>query len=448
MKLLPGPLKSVEHGKAGGSRLSSNPRPAIIGGLMVILVTFVGFGTWAALVPLDRGAHVVGRVILAGDRKTISHLEGGVIKEIRVHEGDRVKEGDVLIRMDETPALANREVNINRRIQDLVLEARLTSERDGAPRIVWPKEITPYMNDPRLRAAMAGQETYFQSRKRELEGKTHSLSERNVSLRRQMEAIAQKLAAIREQHRLVSTTVQAHAKLVEQGFATQDRLRELERSAAGLQAEQAAALVESASVQTAIQDGELQIVQLRREFARGVDSDLQDVRARLAEVSELITAAEGVAARTTIRAPVSGQVVGLGVHTIGGVIRPGEPILFVVPDTDRLLLEAHVKPEDADVVHQGLPAEVRFSGLPRRAAPLLNGHVLSVATDTLTDPVTKETYYLARIEVKDEELEKLKRWVVVPGMPVEILVSAGKRTLLDYMIAPIEDLFMRAMRED
>jgi len=441
-------VRPVEQVKESGSRSSSNPRPVIIKGLLVVLITFVGFGTWAALVPLDRGAHVIGRVIVASDRKTISHLEGGVIKEIRVHEGEQVKQGDILIKMDETPALANREVNVNRRIQDLVLEARLIAERDGASRIVWPKEIAPYQNDPRLKAAMAGQETYLQSRRRELEGKIRSLSEHNVYLRRQVQAISQKLAAIKEQFDLASRNAQAYGKLMQQGFATQDRVRDFERTAASLQADQAAVLAEMTSVETSIQDGELQITQLRREFARGVDSDLQDVRARLAEVTEIIRAAEDVAARTTVRAPVSGQVVGLEVHTIGGTIRPGEPILYIVPDTDRLLLEARVKPEDADVVHQGLPAEVRFSSLPRRAAPLLNGHVQSVATDTLTDPITKETYYLARIEVKDEELAKLKRWVIVPGMPVEVLISAGKRTLLDYMIAPVEDLFMRAMRED
>lgn len=450
MKLLPA-LAGKDLAPAGpisAGRASSNPRPVIISGLVVIAVTFFGFGLWAALVPLAKGAHVMGQVIAASQRKTIQHFEGGLVKEILVREGDRVKPGDALIRLDETQARAGLDVLRGRRMQEQVIESRLIAERDGAARIAWPTEFAKVQLDARTKDAMADQSALFVARKKEFDGQINSLQERTGQLRRQLLELNQQLSAYQQQHKLMFADAEAMRILQRQGFETIDRVRGFEREVERLGAESAARRTSIAENESQIQAAELQIFQIRDSFQRQVLSELRDSRARLTELDDQITVAQDINARTTIRAPAAGQVVGLTVHTVGGVIRPTDTICFIAPENERLLIEAKVKIDDADVVEVGMRAEIRFVSLPRRAVPLLTGKVLSFATDTLTDPTTRETYYLTRVEANPGELEKLKQWNVMAGMPVEVLIVAGERTLLDYLVAPIEDLFGRALRED
>lgn len=429
-------------------RASSNPRPIIIAGLLVIAISIVGFGAWAAWVPLARGAHVVGQIVVDSSRKTIQHFEGGIVKEIRVQEGSRVNQGDVLLVLDETQALSSFKILTSRRVQEQVLEARLIAERDGARRIAWPQELASFANDPQVQAVVADQQALFEARRREMDGQIRAMSERVAQLRRQAEALTRQLEAQREQARLTSADVQAQKELQQKGFVSANRVRDFEREAARLKAEHAAREAEVAEVEAAIQATELQIIQTRQGFTRQVVTELQLSRARVAEVHQQVASAADIKARTTITAPVGGQVIGLSVHTVGGVVPPGRPILDIVPENDRLIVEARVRPVDADVVHADLPAEIRFSSLPPRQSPLLKGRVISVSSDTLSDAATRESYYLARIEVREGELAKLRNLTVVPGMPVEVLISSGERTLLDYLVAPIQALFERAMRED
>jgi HlyD family type I secretion membrane fusion protein len=420
----------------------------IRGGLIVVAITFLGFGSWAALAPLARGAHVIGHVVTDSNRKTIQHLEGGIIKEIRVKEGSQVKAGDILIVLDETQSRANLEIVSQRNLQEVVQEARLIAERDSYPRIRWPESLRPYQDDARVKAAMADQEALFVARKNEFDGQIRAMTERIGQLRRQAEALRRQVEANKEQSSLLATDVQAQRDLEKKGFVSANRVRDYERQAAQIKAEMSAREAEVAEVEANIQATELQIIQTRQGFNRQVVTELQASRAKLHEYEEQLTASSDVKERLIIRAPVDGQVVGLDVHTVGGVIRPGNPIMDIVPDNDRLMIEAKVRLTDIDVAHAGLPAEIRFSSLPPRQSPLLKGSVISVSNDTLTDPATHEQYYLARVEVKEGEMHKLSSFKVVSGMPVEVLVSAGERTMLDYLVAPVEGLFWRAMKED
>lgn len=429
-------------------RAASNPGPLVFWGMLVVAITFGGFGIWAAWVPLARGAHVTGQIVVDSSRKTIQHLEGGIVKEIRIQEGSRVRQGDVLLVLDETQVLANLKIITSRQLQERVLETRLVAERDLQRRIAWPKEIEARLDDAQIRAVVADQQSIFDSRRRELDGQVRAMSERAGHLRRQSAALARKMEAYREQIRLIETELAANRELEQKGFATSSRVREIERESARLRSELAAGDAQIAEVEASIQAAELDMIQTRQAFNRQVVADLQASRARLAELEQQMTSSSSIQSRTTIKAPVDGQVIGLAVHTVGGVVQGGQPIMEIVPENDRLIIEARVRPVDADVVHAGLPAEIRLSSLPPRQSPLLKGRVISVSSDTLSDFTTKETYYLARIEVREGEMAKLRAITVVPGMPVEVLISAGERTLLDYLVAPVQALFERAMRED
>jgi len=415
---------------------------------MVIVITFLGFGLWAALAPLAKGAHVMGMVITDSQRKTIQHLEGGIVKEIVVHEGDRVKPGDILIRLDETQARASLEVMGSRRLQELVIQSRLLAERDGAGSITWPAEVSRAKLDDRTRAAMADQSAFFSARKKEFDGQIHSMQERAMQLRRELVDLNHQNASYQQQHKLMSADAEAMRTLQKQGFETLDRVRSAEREVERLNSETAARRGAIAENESQIQALELQMFQTRDSFRRQVLSELRDSRARLNELDDQIKVAQDISTRTTIRSPVAGQVVGLTVHTVGGVIRPSDVICFIAPERERLLIEARVRPDDADAVQVGMRAEIRFSSLPRRAVPLLFGKVLSFATDTLSDPATRETYYLARVEANPGELDKLKQWNIIAGMPVEVMIVSGERTMLDYLVTPVTQLFERAMRED
>lgn len=429
-------------------RVTSNAKPVIASGLIVIAVTFLGFGLWAGFAPLAKGAHVMGTVITDSQRKTIQHLEGGIVKEIVAHEGDRVKPGDVLLRLDETQARASFEVMGSRRLQELVIQSRLLAERDGAGSITWPEEVSRARLDDRTRAAMADQSAFFSARKKEFDGQIHSMQERAKQLRRESVDLNHQSTSYQQQHKLMSADADAMRTLEKQGYETLDRVRSAEREAERLNSETAARRGAIAENESQIQALELQIFQTRDSFRRQVLSDLRDSRARLNELDDQTKVAQDITARTTIRSPVAGQVVGLTVHTVGGVIRPSDLICYIAPENERLLIEARVRPDEADAVQLGMRAEIRFSSLPRRAVPLLFGKVLSFATDTLTDPTTRETYYLARVEANPGELDKLKQWNIIAGMPVEVMIVSGERTLLDYLVTPVEQLFERAMRED
>ncbi|MBW7850420.1 MAG: HlyD family type I secretion periplasmic adaptor subunit [Rhodospirillales bacterium] len=428
-------------------RRAADPRPILLHGLLVVAITFGGFGLWSAITPLARGAHVVGKVVVDTNRKTVQHLEGGIVKEILVREGSRVEAGDVLVRLDTTQALANRDILRQRLVRERILEARLAAERDGASAVVLPEELRDAVERPEVRAAFADQQALFAARRKEFESEITILSERVTQLRHQIRGMQAEQVANREQFRLINEELDGLRELADKGFASTNRVRAMEREAARLEGDHASRVAEIARAEVAVGEAQLQVVQTRQQFVRGVLDELRQVRGQIGELEEQLRATEDVLTRTVIRAPLSGQVVGLAVHTIGGVIDRGQVVLHIVPEDERLIVEAQVRPLDADVVHPGLHAEIRFMGLPRKSSPLLKGEVSTISQDTLNDPQTGD-YYLARIEVADDELARLGDVTVVPGMPVEVLIAAGERTPLDYLVSPWLDLFERAMRED
>ncbi len=440
---LPGP---VDDGP--GHRSSSDPRPTILAGILVMALTVFGFGLWSATTPLARGAHVTGKVVSDSNRKTIQHLEGGIVQEILVSEGQRVEAGQVLIRLEPTRALTTREVLFARQVHERLLEARLMAELSGDAELRLPPDLETHWDDPRVVRELTDQQALMEARRNEMEGQVGILQDRVRQLQHQIQGFKGSQTANREEHRLTQDEIERLGPLHRRGYVPLDRLRALERAAAELEGEYASMTAEIARTEVAVGEARLEIIQARQSFRRQLLDELGQVRNTLSEIDEQLAAANDVLARTEIRAPQAGQVVGLGVHTAGGVVRPGQPVLDIVPEGDRLIVEAQLQPLDADVVYPGLPAEIRFSSLPRRTAPRLKGIVETMSTDTLHDPANGRSYYLLRVAVPEEEMAILGDVTIMPGMPAEVLIKAGERTLADYLISPWRDLFEKAMRED
>ncbi len=426
----------------------ADPRPVIIAGFVVIAVTFGGFGIWAGLAPLARGAYAPGTLAVEGKRKTVQHLEGGIVREILVQEGDKVEKDQPLIRLDRTQIEAQHGLFSARRDQELALVARLTAERDGAAEIEFPEELMRWSTVPRVASTIQDQKSLFAARRRELVSQVEILEQRVVQLRRQIDGLQAEQKANREQVALIADELAGVRALHAKGYAPLTRVRALERSASALEGDFGSRTAQIAQAEVRIGETRMEIVQSEQRFRRAVLDELRDARARFNDLGEQVLAARDTLDRIEIRAPLAGQVVGLAVHTIGGVVSPREKILDIVPTGDRLIVEARVSLIDAELVHPGLSARIRFPGLPRRTAPLIHGEVKTVSADAIRDPQSPISYYLARIAVSEQEFDKLQDATLAPGMPADVLIETGTRTVLGYLAAPWADLFEKAMRED
>lgn len=428
-------------------RKAVNPRPALRAGMIVVALTFLGFGSWASFTPLARGAHAPGKITIDTNRKTVQHLEGGIVKEIHVHEGQTIAAGDVLVTLDPIQSRTKEQILFHRLVALSLQEARLDAELRGADHFQVPAALEAYENDPRIDKVFEDQFSLFLSRREEVQSRISILQEQLAQIQFQIQGMEAQQVANRRQAVLILDELKGVRTLADKGLVSLTRLRSLEREAARLDGEHASRVADIARSKVAIGEVRLQIEQVTEARQKEVIDELNRLRAQLAESSEQLKAAQDSLRRTEVIAPVSGQIVDLRTHTVGGVIRPGEKITDIVPSQDRLVIEAKVKPLDADVVTVGQEAHVVFSGLPKRTSPHLKAFVTSISTDTLTDSDTGLTYYLARVLVSKEEMKILEDIHIVSGMPVEVLIRAGDRTVLSYLVAPWTDLFFKAMRE-
>jgi epimerase transport system membrane fusion protein len=417
-------------------------------GLVILLVTFAGFGGWAAVAKLDSAAVASGVVTVESYRKTIQHLEGGIVQDILVRDGDSVQSGDILLRLDDTQARARLEIIRSQYLAARALEARLIAERDQQANLAFPEELLSLRDDPRVRETLDGQERVFTARREALQGETALLEQRIEQLQAQISGL--EVLQQTEQKRIDSLQreLQDFRHLQQSGYTDKLRLLELERDIAQLEGERAAHLAEIAKTHMQIGETKLQILQLRKQFQTEVVADLRDTQTKLFDLIERMRALQDTVERTEIRAPTKGTVVGLGVHTVGGVVAPATPLLEIVPKGEQLVVEAKVQPTDIDKVHPGLAADIRFTAFKLRTTPVVEGQVLTVSADRLIDPETKYPYYLARIQVTPQGMERLQGLELLPGMPAEVMIKTGERTLLNYLLRPLLDSFARSFRED
>lgn len=427
------------------------PRPPlgrfIFAAGLIGLVFFGGFGAWAGFAPLASSALAPGTVRVEGNRKTVQHLEGGIIQELLVEEDDAVGRDQVLIRLDRTAAQSR--FQAVRHQYDLLKasEVRLLATRSRAARIVFPQELEDRRDEARIATLLAGQEQIFRTRRQSYEGQRGILDKRTEQLLAQIDGIEAQIVASERQLELIRKEEATVAGLVAKGLEREARLLELRRRNAALFGARAEGQAEIARVRQAIGETELRILALDDEQDEKVAAELEKVQADLARIEEELTAAADVLRRREIRAPLAGRVLNLKYFTTGGVIAPGTPILDIVPADDRLLIEARVNPIDIDVVRPGLPAEISLTAYSRRATPIIYGELLHISADRFVDERTGAPYYKALVEADPDEMARLDGIELYPGMPADVMIKTGERTFLAYVIQPITDGFRRAFRE-
>ncbi len=413
-------------------------------GVIVVALFLGGFGVWAALAPLESAAIARGTLSVDSKRKAVQHLEGGIIADILVEEGEVVAAGQDLVALDDTQARASFSLIEAQYRSTAALQARLQAERDGLAQIRWPEWLHRAVNGEDI---LATQERIFLARAQSLENHTAIYHRRIAQMREEVAGLEEEIRAQDLQIDLLEEELQGLSGLVEKGYEGKTRLLALKRRKAEIAGERGRNRAQIARVEQSIGETRLKITELGNARLNEVVEELRDAETRLSDLRERRSAARHVLSRTRVPAPVSGTVVNLQVFTRGGVIRPGQWLMEIVPAGDELVIEAQVDPIDIDVVYTGLPAQVRLTAFSHLTTPILSGTVLQVSADSLFDERTGAPYYEARVALDPEQpgLEGLK---LQPGMPAEVMVVTGKRTPLDYLLKPIVTSFGRALREE
>jgi HlyD family secretion protein len=433
---------------ANPDALRASTRGPVLAGIVVTALLITAFGGWASTAPLAAGAVAPGVISPDGSRKTIQHLEGGIISEIMVRDGDVVEVGAPLVILEDTRARAAYEMQLKQYQGLRAAEARLTTERLGRDGIDFPQDLLAASGEAEVREILEVQRQLFATRREALVLRKQVLQQRIRQVRDQIRGLEAQLASSVQRLEIVEDELAGKEILFEKALIPKPQVLAVRRAReeiAGDRGEYQAAIAQS---QQKIGETELELVALDAERADEVATEIDRVRGELATLREQLRASEDTLKRTVITAPVSGTVVGLRMKTQGGVIQQGEPILDIVPAEDDLLIDARVAPIDIDVVHPGLLAQVHLSAFRSRNLPQIEGKVRSVSADSIRDEKTGMSYYLARVEVDRESLSGLGMDVqLVPGMPAEVLIVTGERTLTDYLLEPLRDVFRRSLRE-
>ncbi|MBN3560903.1 HlyD family type I secretion periplasmic adaptor subunit [Aliamphritea spongicola] len=414
-------------------------------GLTVIVLTFGVFGSWAFLAPLDSAALAQGVVKVAGNRKTIQHLEGGIITDLYVRDGDRVKPGDPLIQLDATQFQSELQVLKTQLVIYLANESRLRAERDDTDSIRFSSELDD--TDARVIDAKQAEVQQFESRRAARLGEIDVFSQRIRQLEAQVDGLKGLIASKQARIASYNDEIDDYRSLQSQGYVDARRIRELRRLKEEIAGEVAEHQAGVAGVKVQIGEARLQILQSSKEFNKEVVNQLADIQAKIFDIRERVVAVEDQVRRTLMIAPVEGIVLGLAFHTIGGVVPPSSPVLDIVPETSELIVEAQVSPIDIDRVSVGMKSDIRFSSFKSTITPVLTGEVINVSADSLSVE-GEAAYYRAQVAIKDS-LEKLPANTrLVPGMPAEVLINTGSGTLFDYLMQPATDAIARSFIED
>jgi epimerase transport system membrane fusion protein len=419
----------------------------MMAGAAIMAAFFLGLGGWAAFAPLNSAAVAPAVVKVEGNRKSVQHLEGGIVKELRVSEGDKVATEQTLILLDDTQARAAVDVYSKQYDELTAQEARLIAERDGAAAVQFPQALIARRAEPDVAAIIAGQTNLFKSRRTTLTGTVDVLRKKISQTQEQIVGLEGQAAAYKRQ--LQSTHNENHGlrDLFKKGYVPRQRMLELERSEAALEGQIAEVSSNILRARQSIEEVNVQIVQAQSDRLAQVANDLRDVQVKLLEIGPKVSSAKETLRRTEIRSPYAGVVVGLTAFSVGGVISPGEKIMDVVPEKGGLIVEATVAPEDVKDLHVGMRAEVHLTAYKQRTVPIIHGKVLQVSADRLTDTKTGAGYYLAQIKVDEQELAELKDVRLAPGMPALVMIPTGERSALDYLLRPLTDSLRKSFRE-
>jgi epimerase transport system membrane fusion protein len=424
--------------------LARSSRRLMLAGSLVVLLGVGALGGWASTAPLRSAALAPGVVKVAGERRVVQHLEGGIVREVLVREGEAVAEGQVLLRLVDVIARA--------RLALLQLErdtlsaeiARVEAELDGLPEPRFGETLLGRRGTPEVARLIDGEMRLFRNRRDALSGQIEVLEQRKRQLREKIAGRRTEIAATRTKLGFILQEIQGAETLLESGMYLKTRYYALKRSEADLEGTIGRLNGDIAEAEALIGETDLRIIDARNRFRSEAADRLQDLRARARDTDERIDAASDALARTEVRAPATGKVIGLKVHTNGAVLSPGAPIMEIVPSGEPLVVEIQVQLQDVDRIWPGMPAEVRFSAFSSRATPVYTAHVRKISADRFTDSSRQNAYYLAEVELDRTLTGNL---TLQPGMPAEVYLLEGERTPLDYLLKPVREQFRRAMTE-
>ena len=421
-------------------------RHIFVGSVLVAVLAF-GLGGWASTAEISGALIAPGSLVVDSNVKKVQHPTGGVVGELFVRDGDHVKAGDMLIRLDETVTRANLAIVTKGLTELYARKARLAAERDGADSVAVPKEFVGHVDDPDVKEALSSERRLFDLRRQDRLGQKQQLHERIAQLQQQITGLTAQQDSKDKQVALIEQELEGVRDLWRRNLVQLNRLTSLEREEAQLEGEHGQLVAQAAEARGKIAETELQIIQVDQDVFSDVAKELRETDSKIGEYVERKVTAEDQLKRTDIRAPQDGVVFQSTANTVGGVVTAGDPIMLIVPESDNLLVEVKVDPKDIDQVQFNQPVVLRFSAFNSRTTPELNGNVVRIAADTTTDQRTGQSYYLVRISMTVDEIKRLGDLKLTPGMPVEAFIQTGERTMLSYLIKPLHDQLMRSFRE-
>jgi len=419
----------------------------------LFLALIIGFvlvgviGVWAATSEFSGAVIAQGQLVVDTSVKKVQHPTGGVVAELNVQEGDKVKAGDIIIKLDDTQTRANLAI-VSKGLDELMARrAREEAELEGVDRVVFPAELLARQNDPDVARMIAGEAKLFQTRRNSREGMKSQLTERVAQSQEEIGGLVAQVESKDKQVDWIKQELLGVRELWEKKLVQFNRVTTLEREQARLDGERGQLVAATAQSKGKIAEIKIQILQIDQDMRTEVGKDLADVRGKMAELVEKKVAAEDQLKRIDIRAPQDGVVHQLDIHTVGGVVQAGAQLMLVVPAADKLIVEAKVQPQDIDQLRVGQPAVLRFSAFNSRTTPELNGVLSVVSADVTQDQKSGANFYTIRIAVSPEEIARLEGLKLVPGMPVEAFVQTTVRTVVSFFVRPFQDQIARAFRE-
>jgi HlyD family secretion protein len=435
----------MSEGKARG--IWPSIKLHLIVGLAVVVVLAGGFGGWASTAQISGALIAPGAVVVDSNVKKVQHPTGGVVGEVRVRDGDVVKAGDIVVRLDDTVTKASLAIVVKTLNGLYARAARLEAEQRGESQLTFPPQLTERASDPDVQNVMTSESKLFEVRVTGRTGQKAQLRERVSQLNEEIGGLTAQEKAKDQEIALIEKELVGVRSLYEQHLVQLTRLTTLERDAARLNGERAQYIASRAQAKGKITETELQIIQVDKDMVSEVSKDLRETNDKIGEFVERKVTAEDQLRRVDIRAPQDGMVLQNNVHTVGGVITAGDAMMMIVPQADDLSVEAKVDPKDIDKLQIGQKTLLRLSAFNQRTTPELNGLVTRVSPDVTTDQRTGQSYYTIRVSLPPTEVARLGDVKLIPGMPVEAFVQTGDRTLLSYLLKPLNDQLMRSFRE-
>ncbi|MCK1755890.1 HlyD family type I secretion periplasmic adaptor subunit [Bradyrhizobium sp. 137] len=416
-------------------------------GLAIVVVLVVGLGGWASTVLISGALIAPGQIVVESNVKKVQHPTGGVVGEVRARDGDVVKAGDIVVRLDDTVTKANLAIVTKNLDAAQARAARLQAEQRGLDKIEFPQALLERANDPDVRVLLSAETKLFDVRVNGRTGQKAQLRERITQLNEEISGLSAQEKAKDQEIALVQNELTGVRELYDKRLVQISRLTQLERDSARLNGERAQYIASRAQAKGKITETELQIIQIDKDVVSEVSKDLRETNDKIGELIERKVAAEDQLRRIDIRAPQDGMVLQSTVHTVGGVVTAGDALMLIVPQADDLQVEAKVNPVDIDKLQIGQKTLLRLSAFNQRTTPELNGVVSRVSPDVTSDQRTGQSYYTIRVSMPAQEIARLGDVKMIPGMPVEAFVQTGDRTMLSYLMKPLHDQLMRAFRE-